>query len=60
MTHTYELRKLEADDSVITVMTMEAEPGYAKQKAKEYAKKHPGLYSLRKVEIVNTYFTEKE
>lgn len=60
MTHTYELRKLEADDSVNTVLTLEAEPKHAKQKAKEYAKKHPGLYSLRKVEIVETYFTEKE
>lgn len=60
MTHTYELRKLNADDSVITVLTLEAEPRYAKQKAEEYAKKQPGLYSLRKVEIVKTYFTEKE
>lgn len=60
MTHTYELRKLETDDSVTTVLTLETEPRYAKQKAEEYAKKHPGLYSLRKVEIVKTYFTEKE
>lgn len=60
MTHTYELRKLEADDNVITVLKLEAEPKHAKQKAKEYVEKHPGLYSLRRVEIVKTYFTEKE
>lgn len=60
MKHTYELRKLETDDSVTTVLTLEAEPKYAKQKAEEYANKNPGLYSLRKVEIVKTYFTEKE
>lgn len=58
MKHTYELRKLENDDSVTTVLVLEAEPRYAKQKAEEYANKHPGLYSLRKVEIVKTYFTE--
>lgn len=59
MKHTYELRKLENDDSVTTVLTLEAEPQYAKRKAEEYANKNPGLYSLRKVEIVKTYFTEK-
>lgn len=59
MKHTYELRKLENDDSVITVLTLEAEPKYAKKKAEEYANEHPGLYSLRKVETVKTYFTEK-
>lgn len=60
MTHTYELRKLEDNDSMTTVLTLEAEPRYAKQKAEEYAKKHPGLYSLRKVEAVRIYFTEKK
>lgn len=60
MTHTYELRKLEDDDSVITVLVLNAEPRDAKQKAEEYANKHPGMYSLRKVETVKIYFTEKE
>lgn len=60
MKHTYELRKLENDDSVNTVMVLNEEPKNAKRKAADYANKHPGLYSLRKVEIVETYFTEKE
>lgn len=60
MKHTYELRKLENDDSVTTVLTLNEEPKAAKRKAADYAKQHPGLYSLRKVEIVETYFTEKK
>lgn len=60
MTHTYELRKLEDDDSVTTVLILNAEPKHAKQKAEEYTKKNPGLYSLRKVETVRMYFTEKK
>lgn len=59
MKHTYELRKLENDDSVTAVLTLQEEPGSAKRKAEEYANEHPGLYSLRRVEIVKTYFTEK-
>lgn len=60
MKHTYELRKLEDDNSTITVMVLNTEPKDAKQKAKEYADKHPGLYNLRKVETIEIYFTEKE
>ena len=60
MTHTYELRKLEDDDSTTTVLVLNAEPKYAKQHAKEYAKRNPGLYSLEKIEKVAIYFTEKE
>lgn len=60
MKHTYELRKLENDDSVNAVLILNEEPGVAKRKATDYTNKHPGLYSLRKVEIVKTYFTEKE
>lgn len=60
MKHTYELRKLENDNSVNTVLILNEEPKYAKQKAADYANKNPGLYSLRKVESVAMYFTEKE
>ena len=59
MKHTYELRKLENDDSTTTVLTLNAEPKYAKQKAADYAKSHPGLYSLLKVETIRMYFTEE-
>lgn len=59
MKHTYELRKLENDDSTTTVMILTEEPKTAKRKAADYANKNPGLYSLRKVELVETYFTEK-
>lgn len=58
MKHTYELRRLEKDDNLKTVLKITAEPKYAKQKAKEYATKNPGLYSLQKVEEVKYYFTE--
>lgn len=60
MKHTYELRKLENDDSVTTVLILNEEPKSAKQKAENYANRHPGLYSLRRVETVKTYFTEKK
>lgn len=60
MKHTYELRKLNEDDSVITVLKLEAEPKYAKERAKDYANRHPGLYSLKKIETVSMYFTQKE
>lgn len=60
MKHTYEIRKLENDDSVTIVRTINVEPKYAKQRAAEYAKEHPGLYSLVKVETVRMYFTEEE
>jgi hypothetical protein len=60
MTHCYELRSLEDDGTIKTVLRVTAEPKYAKQQAKEYAKRNPGLYSLEKVEKVAMYFTEKE
>lgn len=60
MTHTYELRSLNDDDSMTTVLKLTAEPKYAKERAKEYAKRHPGLYSLEKIDKVAMYFTEKE
>lgn len=58
MKHTYELRKLEKDDSLKTVLKITAEPKYAKQKAEEYATKNPGMYSLQKVEEVKYFLTE--
>lgn len=59
MKHTYELRKLENDNiSTTTVLTLIEEPKIAKQKAADYANRNPGLYTLRRVEIVNVYFTE--
>lgn len=60
MTHTYELRSFEDDGSVTTVLKIAAEPKYAKERAKNYANRHPGLYSLYRIETVSTYFTEKE
>lgn len=60
MTHTYELRSWNDDGTITTVLKIAAEPKYAKQRAKEYAKKNPGLYSLEKVEKVAMYLTEKE
>ena len=60
MTHYYELRSLEDDGTIKTVLKISAEPKHAKQQAKEYAKRNPGLYSLEKVEKVAIYFTEKE
>ena len=60
MTHTYELRKFNDDGSMTTVLKLAAEPKYAKERAKDYANRHPGLYSLQKIETVAMYFTEKE
>lgn len=60
MKHTYELRRFNDDDSITTVLKLEAEPKYAKEKAKDYANRHPGLYSLQKIDTVAMYFTEKE
>lgn len=60
MTHRYELRSLEEDGTTKIVFTVSAEPKYAKQRAKEYATRNPGLYSLERVEKVAMYFTEKE
>lgn len=58
MKHIYELRKINDDDSITTVLKLEAEPKYAKERAKDYANRHPGLYSLEKIEKVSMYFTE--
>lgn len=58
MTHTYELRSFNDDGSITTVLKLAAEPKYAKERAKNYAKRHPGLYSLERIEKVSTYFTE--
>lgn len=60
MKHTYELRRFNDDDSITTVLKLEAEPKYAKERAKDYANRHPGLYSLQKIDTVAMYFTEKE
>lgn len=60
MEHIYELRRLNDDDSITTVLKLEAEPKYAKERAKDYANRHPGLYSLQKIESIAIYFTEKE
>lgn len=60
MTHYYELKSLENDGTIKTVLKISTEPKYAKQEAKAYAKLNPGLYSLEKVEKVASYFTEKE
>lgn len=59
MKHTYELRKLNEDDSVTTVLKLKAEPKYAKERAKDYANRNPGLYSLQKIDDIAMYFTEK-
>lgn len=58
MTHTYELRSWNDDGNMTTVLKLVAEPKYAKERAKDYAKRHPGLYSLEKIEKVSMYFTE--
>lgn len=60
MKHTYELRKFNDDDSITTVLKLEAEPKYAKERAKDYVNRHPGLYSLQKIDTVAMYFTGKE
>ena len=60
MKHKYELRKLNDDDSITTVLKIDDEPKSAKKRAKEYANEHKGIYSLYKVEEVKIYFTEKK
>lgn len=60
MKHTYELRQLKTDNSVVIVMSIKDEPKNAKLKARDYAEKNPGLYTLKMVEDVSYYFTEKE
>lgn len=60
MTHTYELRSWNDDGTITTVLKIAAEPKYAKERAKSYANRHPGLYTLERIETISTYFTEKE
>lgn len=60
MMHQYELRKLENNGTATTVEEFIKEPKDAKRKAKAYAKKNPGLYTLYKVDTIEIYFTEKE
>lgn len=60
MSHTYELRRFNDDGSITTVLKLTAEPKYAKERAKDYANRNPGLYSLQKIDTVAMYFTEKE
>lgn len=60
MTHNYELRSFEDDGKIKTVLKISAEPKYAKQTAKEYAERKPGIYRLCKIENTAYYFTEKE
>ena len=52
MTHIYELRTWNDNGSMTTVLKFVTQPKYAKEKAKEYAKRHPGLYILEKIEKV--------
>lgn len=59
MTHIYELREFRDDGSINTVLKISCEPKYAKQRAKSYAERNPGLYSLERIETVSTYFTGK-
>lgn len=60
MKHIYELRRWNDDDSTTTVLKLTAEPKYAKERAKDYANRHPGLYSLEKIDTIELYFTKKE
>ena len=60
MTHYYEIRKLEGAKKITTVRKISAELEVAKQAAKNYAKRNPGVYSLYKIETVAHYFTEEE
>lgn len=60
MKHRYELRELKEDNTITTVLKINDEPKNAKRKAREYANKNKGIYSLYKVEEVEIYFTEKE
>ena len=59
MKHTYEIRKLEKNEKVTTIEKFEAEPKEAKRKVREFAGKHPGLYTLYKIEAIDFCFTEK-
>ena len=60
MKHEYELRKFEDNGSMTTVLKITAEPKYAKQRAEDYAKRHPGMYALQKLETVRMYYNEEK
>lgn len=60
MKHDYELRRLNKDGSITTVLELTDDPKPAKEKAKNYANQNPGLYWLKRTETVVIYFTEKE
>ncbi len=60
MKHTYEIRKLEKDGKITTIEKFTAEPKEAKREVKAYAGRHPGLYTLYKIEAIEICFTEKE
>lgn len=60
MKHKYELRAWKDDDTMTTVLKINAEPKDAKRRARNYANEHEGIYSLYKVEEVEIYFTENE
>lgn len=60
MKHNYELRRLNKDGSITTVLKLTEEPKCAKEKTKNYANQNPGLYWLERTENVAIYFTEKE
>lgn len=60
MKHRYELRRWNDDETMTTVLKMTEEPKEAKQRAKSYANKNKGIYTLYKVEDVQIYLTEKE
>lgn len=58
MKHNYELRELNSNANTTIVLRMTEEPMDAKKRAKAYAEKNPGLYSLKRIETVEVYFTE--
>lgn len=60
MKHAYELRKFEDDGSMTTVLKITAEPKYAKQRAEDYAERHPGMYALQKIETIRMYYNEEK
>ena len=60
MTHRYEIRKFEDNGKVTTIKKMSVTPKVAKQIAKNYAKRNPGIYRLYKIEEVTFYFTEEK
>lgn len=60
MKHKYEVRKLESDGKVNTIEEFIKEPKDARREARAYAERHPGLYTLYRVDTIEIYFTEKK